>query len=776
MGDTPRIYRFGPFEFEPLQQELRSPGLRVNLTPSLTRLLLLFVTRPGELITRDDIASALWNDHHVVDTTNRINTSIRRLRDQLAEGSGSQVWIETVVGTGYRLASPVEAVAPAGSASQADLPQSSTPEPGGLKVPSQEGARSFSKFGWRRVILGLFVLVGVGLGVGALLHRPSRSPAAVSANVLTDPFITRMFPITSNEIDEKITAQAISPSGTFLAYSDPSGVSLETIDGHSARLLASPADLHVDHIAWFPDERRIVLSGTHRPADQSEAWVVYLTGEAPRLLLSDAAYATPSPDGRRIAYTRAQQAELWVGDADGQSPRMLSAAAAGSRISCLLWSPASDRIVVDRDSTTPGSSSAASVNPARGPLDQLQIQHRWSYESRSAATGAVLAQGDDLRFESAILLSDGRLIYLLDAPREPPGLAMTRTDPATGAVVSTPQLLMPAAQGWGISATAVSNLTASADGDRIAAIIERSSSGVEVADLRFHTSSSPPILEHTFRLTTHAATSYPTGWSPDSGEVLFDNGDAGRSVIASQRLDHGGAEVMADTEKDALGQFSPDGKWILFLHFAGEPERVQAIERVPARGGKAVQLVVPGEIEEFRCSAGAMGICVVREPVGKRQLIYYALDPVQGRGKELARTPWEPNVLGDWSVSPDGTTVAMADHDPAHPGIQLVPLSPRPAQTASDVFSKVTEIPITGFGIVLEPSWSADGKGFFVETNTPTGYDLVYANRAGQASLLRQSPELIWAVPSRDGKKLAFPISFATRNIWVGLTRADAQH
>jgi dipeptidyl aminopeptidase/acylaminoacyl peptidase len=140
----------------------------------------------------------------------------------------------------------------------------------------------------------------------------------------------------------------------------------------------------------------------------------------------------------------------------------------------------------------------------------------------------------------------------------------------------------------------------------------------------------------------------------------------------------------------------------------------------------------------------------MRETLSNKQFVFYALDPVRGMGPELGRMDWEPTTLGDWSISPDGSTVAMANHDPAHPGIQLATLSAGAA-------ARTSSIPVLGFGTILEPTWSPDGKGLYVDL-------------AGHVRLLRESPIPIWGVPSRDGRKLAFPAQTVSINVWVGPT------
>jgi hypothetical protein len=152
---------------------------------------------------------------------------------------------------------------------------------------------------------------------------------------------------------------------------------------------------------------------------------------------------------------------------------------------------------------------------------------------------------------------------------------------------------------------------------------------------------------------------------------------------------------------------------------------------------------------------------VLRETVGKSEFVYYALDPISGRGRQLGRSPWTPTLLGDWSISPDGTTIAAADHDEVHPGIRLIALT-----LAGP--SQISEISVQGFGTLLGTTWSPDARGFFVESKTASSYNLLYVNRAGHAQLLRQTTIPIWGVPSRDGKRLAFPDQTTNSNVWIG--------
>ena len=62
-----------------------------------------------------------------------------------------------------------------------------------------------------------------------------------------------------------------------------------------------------------------------------------------------------------------------------------------------------------------------------------------------------------------------------------------------------------------------------------------------------------------------------------------------------------------------------------------------------------------------------------------------------------------------------------------------------------------------GFGASLGANWSTDGRGFFVESRTVSGYLLLFVDLSGHVKLLRESRTPIWGAPSHDGTKLAFP-------------------
>src|SRR5436189_2933921 len=103
----PGVFRFGDFELDPAAYELRRAGARVRLPRQPLDLLLLLVSRAGELVSRDDIARCLWPDAVFVDVDAGIHTAVLKIRRALGSKGAPAPWVESVAGKGYRFAGAV---------------------------------------------------------------------------------------------------------------------------------------------------------------------------------------------------------------------------------------------------------------------------------------------------------------------------------------------------------------------------------------------------------------------------------------------------------------------------------------------------------------------------------------------------------------------------------------------------------------------------------------------------------------------------------------------
>ena len=107
------LVRFGTFELDIAASELRNAGRIVRLPPQPFKLLLLFTGQAGQLVTRDDIRKALWDEQTFIDFDQAVNFTVKQLREALKDDADRALYIQTVPKRGYRFIAPVDTGKPA---------------------------------------------------------------------------------------------------------------------------------------------------------------------------------------------------------------------------------------------------------------------------------------------------------------------------------------------------------------------------------------------------------------------------------------------------------------------------------------------------------------------------------------------------------------------------------------------------------------------------------------------------------------------------------------
>jgi len=103
--------RFGPYEADLHTHELWKHGLRIKLVGQPFEILAVMVSRPGELVTREELRTKLWPGDTFVDFNHGLNAAMNKLRDALSDSADDPRYIETLPRRGYRFVAPVERVA-----------------------------------------------------------------------------------------------------------------------------------------------------------------------------------------------------------------------------------------------------------------------------------------------------------------------------------------------------------------------------------------------------------------------------------------------------------------------------------------------------------------------------------------------------------------------------------------------------------------------------------------------------------------------------------------
>src|SRR5258708_3460773 len=102
------LVRFGVFEADLRAGELRRNGVRVRLQDLPFRALTLLLSRPGEVITREEFRQALWAPNTFVDFEQGISSAVMRLRDALGDAADNPIFLQTIERRGYRWIGPVD--------------------------------------------------------------------------------------------------------------------------------------------------------------------------------------------------------------------------------------------------------------------------------------------------------------------------------------------------------------------------------------------------------------------------------------------------------------------------------------------------------------------------------------------------------------------------------------------------------------------------------------------------------------------------------------------
>ncbi len=101
------VLRFGTFELELASSELRKDGTPVKLQSQHFQLLALLVERAGQVVSREEIRRALWDNETFVDFDQSINFCVNQIRGALDDDPQSPRYIETLPRKGYRFIAPV---------------------------------------------------------------------------------------------------------------------------------------------------------------------------------------------------------------------------------------------------------------------------------------------------------------------------------------------------------------------------------------------------------------------------------------------------------------------------------------------------------------------------------------------------------------------------------------------------------------------------------------------------------------------------------------------
>jgi TolB-like protein/DNA-binding winged helix-turn-helix (wHTH) protein/Flp pilus assembly protein TadD len=100
--DAERLLHFESFELDVRSRELRKGKNRIRLQEQPFEILRLMLERPGDVVTREELARRLWPEGTFVDFEHSLNAAVKRLRAALGDDADNPRFVETLPRRGYR--------------------------------------------------------------------------------------------------------------------------------------------------------------------------------------------------------------------------------------------------------------------------------------------------------------------------------------------------------------------------------------------------------------------------------------------------------------------------------------------------------------------------------------------------------------------------------------------------------------------------------------------------------------------------------------------------
>jgi len=574
--------------------------------------------------------------------------------------------------------------------------------------------------------------------------------------------------ITFNPPEDPVAVAAISPDGKYLAYTDQTGLLAHSIDSGETHRILLPEDFpatQINSVLWFPDGGRLLVTRRAAIAEGRSVWVVTALGQAPaQLLRRNTDWVAVSPDGQSIVFLTGplhQNQDLWLSGINGESPLKLATGTDQDFFASPVWSPDGKWIAFFHWKLSKN-------NP---PEETIEVQSASGSASRTVVSKSNFPKGTDFDCpgvgDCLVWLSDWRLIFgAVDQSRRPlaqHSVWQARVEPPKSDSSPSAQQILT------LGDFSPDQLTASADGKLLAFSKERSHQDVYVGDWERETFKTPR------RLTLDEHDSVPQAWFPDGRTILFSSDRTGKYELFRQGLNDSIPEKISSSmigdDENSGADISPDGAWILYWatsQSASKPESDSnrhplRLMRQPVTGGPPEPVMeVPspnGRNTDFVCPVIRGKGCVITD-WEKGNLLFYALDPVAGKSELLGKIQVSPNWLIGWSLSRDGSQIAVVDH--SHKDrIEILNLG-------SKSWHEITVQP--GWGDFQSIGWAADGNGFFLTTLLPETYNLVHVAMSGHVQLLLDNAHKQWMygpIASPDGKHVAWQVESYESNVWL---------
>src|SRR5579864_661549 len=709
--------RFGVFELDLRAGELRRNGIKVKLQDQPFQVLTELLERPGEVVTREELRNRLWPGDTYVDFDHSLNAAVRRLRDTLGDSAENPTFVETVARRGYRFLAPVS-VGPM-NGDRATERESATVVP--ISAPRRH-------HWWIAGAVAAVTLVLIGLVVGFFLAPHPPAPGR----------ITRL---TANPAGDPVRTAAISLDGRHLAFSDETGFYLRQIDTGETHPIALPEEMSATSISWAPDNDHVIValaSVNRRPS----LWDISVLGGSARKLVDEGSQPSISPNGNQIAFVAgpALHQRIWLAGLKGDPPRELLGED-GDLFGTISWSPDSRKIAYTTAKFTYGYGTKGNIAIADLSDPTLPGQR-----VRPTLVLSLTGLSAPMTWTP-----DGDLIYTLEEPRP---------RQADSNLWSTKLNAEMKPSGTPVRLTndegAVFSISASVDGKRIVYV-----KGVPQPDVYVAKLQASGAVEEPQRLTLDDRQDLPFDWTTDNKSVIFISDRTGTFSIYKQSIGQTMPELLLSGSQQLMGpRLSPDGTQLLYLANPSwaDPHFEVPLMSIPLTGGPAREIARAKWITNLQCARAPASACVY-SVITDAALTFFRFDSVHGNGTRILQIKDELAQAYNWSLSPDGTTLAIAKGKwgSNEPRIRLVSLDGAPERSLS----------IHEWPGIASLDWASDSKSLWASTPGEKENALLRIDLRGNVRVVwrPKNATVGWAIPSRDGKYVALNVHSGSANV-----------
>ena len=539
--------------------------------------------------------------------------------------------------------------------------------------------------------------------------------------------------LTANLQDNPVTAAAISRDGKYVAYNDKSKkmhlLLVDSGDVHSLSL-----DSSYEPVDWFPDGVHLLVKrirgapGLWTFSTWDSSMQRLWEGPLPSVGSSVVRDAGVSPEGSHVAFIKgADRREIWVMGAGGEEPHKIVEFSAQDSLGNIVWAPNGRRLGYIR---------------ARGTF----AKHESVIETCDLAgnTRTVFSEprlwGRD-GFGAMAWLASGRIVYSPAINMDEYNLWSIMVDSEGAVPIGKPEPLTD----W--KDIAAPGFQATADGKRIIVLKSHSEDAVYVGVLQ-------PGAQgfNVKRLMADSWRNAAKSWTKDSKSILLYSERSGKYTICKQDISTGAPEILVagpENYRDPVA--SVTGRLLYTALGSADSPGNRRLMSTPIEGGPRSVLITAPHSFTYQCAFAGSGPCVMAD-LEDNQIVFSTLDPAQGKGGEMARIPYHAKDVAHWSLSPDGSRIAMVETGGESSEIKILSLEDR----------RITSLRVRAWRwkYLTGIAWAADGKRFFAIAGSDASSALISIDPTGKLMVLHEvDPGRAWLgipIASPDGRYLAF--------------------